>query len=139
MDRLTTWNEVGVPVFKQSYECERCGEPTWRLPELGNGSPTDKLCDYEDLEESGRLIKLPCKIGATVYVLKTYYDCEYNFEKCIYESPECTKNIRCEHEKKINYISKSAFDIGFLNKVGETVFLTEDEAKVKLKELENNQ
>ena len=27
-----------------------------------------KLKDYEDLEEQGKLIKLPCKVGDTVYV-----------------------------------------------------------------------
>lgn len=28
---------------------------------------TDKLAHYEDLEEAGRLIELPCKVGDTVY------------------------------------------------------------------------
>ena len=27
----------------------------------------DKLCEYEDLEEDERLIRLPCKIGDKVY------------------------------------------------------------------------
>lgn len=27
----------------------------------------EKLCEYEDLEEQGRLVKLPCKVGDTVY------------------------------------------------------------------------
>ena len=31
----------------------------------------EKLADYEDLEEQGRLIKLPCKVGDTVYVDNT--------------------------------------------------------------------
>ena len=26
-----------------------------------------KLVDYEDLEEQGRLVKLPCKVGGTLY------------------------------------------------------------------------
>ena len=30
-----------------------------------------KLKDYEDLEEQGRLIKLPCKVGSTVYAICT--------------------------------------------------------------------
>lgn len=29
-----------------------------------------KLKAYEDLEEQGRLIKLPCKVGDTVYLIK---------------------------------------------------------------------
>ena len=28
----------------------------------------DKLCEYEDLEEDGKLIKLPCKVGDKVWV-----------------------------------------------------------------------
>ena len=28
----------------------------------------EELCKYEDLEEQGMLIKLPCKVGDTVYV-----------------------------------------------------------------------
>ena len=31
----------------------------------------DKLARYEDLEEAGRLIELPCKVGDTVYFLTT--------------------------------------------------------------------
>ena len=33
-----------------------------------------KLKDYEDLEEQGRLITLPCKIGDTVYGIRRYQD-----------------------------------------------------------------
>ena len=31
----------------------------------------DKLAEYEDLEEQGLLLKLPCKIGDAVYVVGT--------------------------------------------------------------------
>lgn len=67
MERLTTRNIAGVAVFKESYDCERCGEGLWRLPNYGNGSPTDKLAEYEDLEEQGLLFRLPCKVGDKVY------------------------------------------------------------------------
>ena len=33
-----------------------------------------KLKDYEDLEEQGKLIELPCKIGDTVYGIRRYQD-----------------------------------------------------------------
>lgn len=33
------------------------------------GAVYHKLKDYEDLEEQGRLIKLPCKVGDTIYGL----------------------------------------------------------------------
>lgn len=53
MERLTTRNIAGVAVYKHPFECERCGEEIWRLPDYGNGSPTEKLADYEDAEEQG--------------------------------------------------------------------------------------
>ncbi len=33
------------------------------------GRAVDKLAEYEDLEEQGKLLKLPCVVGDTVYVL----------------------------------------------------------------------
>lgn len=33
------------------------------------GEAIDKLSDYEDLDEQGLLLRLPCKVGDTVYVL----------------------------------------------------------------------
>lgn len=33
----------------------------------------DKLAHYEDLEEAGRLIELPCKIGDAVYGIRRYH------------------------------------------------------------------
>lgn len=33
------------------------------------GEAVDKLAEYEDLEEQGKLLTLPCKVGDTVYVL----------------------------------------------------------------------
>ena len=31
-------------------------------------SAAQKLCDYEDLEEQGLLVRLPCKVGDIIYV-----------------------------------------------------------------------
>ena len=67
MNRLTTRNSMGVAVLKIPYQCERCGEETYRLADYGNGEPIEKLAEYEDLEEQRRLLKLPCAVGDTVY------------------------------------------------------------------------
>lgn len=34
-----------------------------------NHNILDKLAHYEDLEEQGRLIELPCKVGSNVYAI----------------------------------------------------------------------
>lgn len=46
----------------------------------GNGTPTQnammlpkimkRLAEYEDAEEQGRLVRLPCKVGDTVYAVR---------------------------------------------------------------------
>ena len=130
MERLTTRNSVGVAVYKHPYECDRCGEPFYRLPDDGNGSPTDKLAELEDLEEQGRLLRLPCDIGTRVY--KPYIAvCE---EKPWLYAP----NI------DVHYIKLEDLPV-----MGEKVFLKRSEAerklakmvaahKVKLKEMEKN-
>lgn len=81
-----------------------------------------KLGNYEDLEEQGRLIKLPCKAGDTVYVI---------VGKNI--SVQKIQRATIDSERKIEFCTKRK---GFaLFEIGKTVFLTESEAEAKLKEL----
>ena len=71
-----------------------------------------KLVNYEDLEEQGRLVKLPCKVGDTVY-----------------------------HVVQGRIVEVSNVDLFFLllsvaeNRFNNSVFLTKSEAEAKLKEL----
>lgn len=81
-----------------------------------------KLGDYEDLDEQGRLLKLPCKAGDTVYVI---------VGKNI--SVQKIQRVTIDSERKIEFCTKrrefALFDIG------KTVFLTKSAAEAKLKEL----
>lgn len=89
-----------------------------------------KLKDYEDLEEQGRLIKLPCKVGDTVYAIG------FNNKPFIYESvvlriliteKEIVFNVKIDEFGINSQLKQSMF--------GKTVFLTKSEAEAKLKEL----
>lgn len=72
----------------------------------------DKLAQYEELEEQGLLLRLPCKVGDTVY-----------------------------HVVQGRIVEVSNVDLFFLllsvveNRFNNSVFLTKSEAEVKLKEL----
>ncbi len=99
----------------------------------------DKLAEYEDLEERGRLIKLPCKVGDTVYcIFNRYTKCTFNNE----EFDECSCQ-GCEYDcdsKKENYVQEMwAYSLDWivtnLKNFSKTVFLTKAEAETKLKEL----
>lgn len=127
MERLTTRNIAGVAVYKYPFECERCGETIWRLPDYGNGSPTEKLAAYEDAEEQGLLLRLPCKVGSNIYRIT---DDGVDVADC--------REIRVADEEM--YIESNTFcDWISFDKIGKTVFLTEAEAEANLSEMEGEE
>lgn len=74
-------------------------------------SAARKLCDYEDLEEQGLLVRLPCKVGTEVYY--------------ILGIPNKTPCV----------IDKCVFELSDVHKIGKSLFLTREEAEKKLEEM----
>lgn len=120
------------------YGFEYCSKEDWENCET-IADVIDKLADYEELEEQGRLVKLPCKVGDTVYcIFSRYTKCTFNNEE--FDEYSCQG---CEYEcdsKKENYVQGMiAYSLDWivtnLKKFGKTVFLTKAEAETKLKEL----
>lgn len=127
MKRLTTRNREGVAMYKQPYVCDQCGKIFYRLPDLGNGSPTDCLAAYEELEEQNKLLKLPCKIGDLVYTVD-FIDKQIEKERiCSIEISEYGVDIfaRDIQDDLNNYL---------LTDFGESVYLTREEAEKALRE-----
>lgn len=96
-----------------------------------------KLADYEDLEKQGRLIKLPCKVGDTVYV-NGVLGCgeaeRYRVIRVDYHSTLGTG--RNEFYIEALLCTDPDSSIAFYDKqFGKTVFLTKSEAEQKLKEM----
>lgn len=87
----------------------------WAMADL-----RETLKNYEDLEEQGRLIKLPCKVGDTVYEITGATTRGYDWKYLTYEKA---------------YVHETVFNLGRLNDIGKTVFLTKSAAEAKLKEL----
>nr|DAH59189.1 MAG TPA: hypothetical protein [Caudoviricetes sp.] len=92
----------------------------------------EKSKEYQQLEEQGRLIKLPCKVGDTVYKVnkaskKVSQHKVIKFEIDKADVTSYTMQIFFEN-----------FDFCFLHHFGEAVFLTKSEAEAKLKELRGN-
>ena len=98
-----------------------------------------KLKDIEDLEKQGLLLRLPCKMGDTIYVngiLGVGEAEEYKVIRVDYHSNLATK--RSEFYIEALLVSAPENSIGFYDKeIGKTVFLTQEEAKRKLKEMES--
>ena len=143
MERLTKRNADGS--VESAIDCQNgCQYITCSLEEgiqCKHECEADiylKLAEYEDLEEQGLLLKLPCKVGTTVYVIDTIYECDNDYMDCIMEFPDryqCERGFKCEYEHEKLVVSPESFDFKMLDNFNKTVFLTKEEAEEKLKEL----
>ena len=86
-----------------------------------------KLGEYEDLEEQGLLLRLPCKVGDTLYRLVPNLYREY---------VEIKIAQFVINKNGIYFITNKGVSWS-VDKIGKTVFLTQDEAEQKLKEMES--
>lgn len=97
-----------------------------------------KLKDYEDLEEQGRLLKLPCKVGDTVWDNDCGRPCAYTITA--FSFGECEEYI-CEpvttKEVVFYYANSSGSITGSFaeSEIGKSVFLNKYKAEAKLEEL----
>ena len=105
MERLTNIGSNGEIWITDNDETRRFGRKE---------SAYKKLVEYEDEEEQGLLLHLPCKVGDTVYY--------------ILGIPKETPCV----------IEHCAFELSDIRKIGKTLFLTKAEAEQKLKEMESD-
>ena len=92
----------------------------------------EELKEYKELEEQGLLLKLPCKVGDTVYQITRDFVSEYKIRNFIcYDNGNIVFDWKC-----IKGIYKNV--MGFhIDDIGKTVFLTKEEAEQELKRLES--
>ena len=95
-----------------------------------------KLCDYEDLEEQGLLVKLPCKVGDTVYRVNA------GAKQPIIPMTVSEIHFLCyKNERAVRFDAIGKEDMGEscyrLEDIGRIVFLTREEAVKKLEEPKN--
>lgn len=103
-----------------------------------------KLAAYEDAEEQGLLLRLPCKVGDTVYVVTSPFnvfdDIEYdeNMKEEVYEAYVSSVSFYKSGEQYRIYAKATNHFIGVYFRecdFGKTVFLKKSEAEAKLKEM----
>ena len=98
-----------------------------------------RLAELEDKIMNGTLVEMPCKVGDTVYCVE--YFC--NYKGCSsYEQTfccGCSEMIERERRKEKFVISKKKFRLQDLDRVGKTLFPTEEAAEARLKEMQEKQ
>ena len=141
MERLTKRNADGS--VESAIDCQNgCQYITCSLEEgiqCKHECEADiylKLAEYEDLEEQGLLLKLPCKVGDTVYIIdKRYTKCssfdeEYSESSCWNCGEECDSKMYYVVAKR--YVGTLEWIILRLKYFNKTVFLTKEEAEKEL-------
>lgn len=103
----------------------------WAMADL-----REKLKDYEDAEEQGLLLRLPCKVGDKIFLDFAGFGKDIDeftvkdFHLDCFEDGETI--LFCDYESNDKTLSGQIDVMEF----GKSVFLTREEAEVKLKEME---
>lgn len=156
MERLTERTAIGVKedygekALKTLYSCNG-GKPNPHYTNCDEGyCAMEKLAAYEDAEEQGQILRPPCKVGDTVYLIDRDENNKFKVYEGIWErvslvqtSKDGPFNLRGEISYDIydcfyddGRIMKHGMYVGQKStKIGEIVFLTKEEAEVKLKEM----
>lgn len=95
----------------------------------------DKLGEYEDAEENGLLVRLPCKVGDTVYYINTVPHIAL-YQNTIYKAKVArivTTHLGTSIVIQIHN-DYGCTEIPNINDIGKTVFLTREEAESAIKE-----
>ena len=94
MERLTKRNQNGLAIYNTPS-----GDPIkW---ENNRHKVLQRLAEYEDLEEQGKLPKFPCAVGDTVYVLAECEKIPQQLDGTLYEgdgSPGTATGYYCPYE-----------------------------------------
>ena len=96
----------------------------------------EKLREYENLAEQGLLLRLPCKVGDTIYEVsyenREFVIKEHIVKEFIYRTYRFPRiEIYCENENGFLVCNN-------IGKLDECLFLTQAEAEQKLKEMESD-
>lgn len=144
MERLTKWEDDSI-TYNEKRELE-CGEYCDSCSQGAGNCKTvknmiKKLATYEDLEEQGLLVRLPCKVGDTVWDNDFRYPESYEIKAFSYGYCDSyvEPGIGIEDQIIFYYENYSGSITGAfpMSEIGKTVFLTREEAENKLEELKN--
>lgn len=132
MERLTKISEAGNAYYPKCFEEPCCGMGECLDDKCSLMlDACKKLAEYEQLEEKGLLVRLPCKVGDTVYVPTRVLVSEFKITAIFCD-------IHGTYFYWLFYCGIYERTSGFSERdIGKTVFLTREEAEKKLEEMKN--
>ena len=125
MERLTKISEIGNAYYPKCFKEPCCGMGECLDDKCSLMlDACKKLAEYEQLEEQGLLVRLPCPIGTTVWDI-----CGMDIRENVLSGIECDKD-----GKQFLW----ANDDEWLGELNNSLFLTREEAEKKLEEMKND-
>ena len=119
MERLTEWKDDKKLLAKTKFSGD-----------FGSANVLGRLAEYEDAEEQGLLLRLPCKVGDVIYEIHPLTG------KITQRKIKSIVVCNCPD---LTIMYKSGYDYSNVqDDFGKTVFLTQAGAEAKLKELRCN-
>lgn len=135
MKRLTKW-EDGSITYNEKRElecgeyCDSCSQGAGICKTVEN--MIKKLATYEDLEEQGLLVRLPCKVGDIMFRINKGAKNPV-IELTVTQIDITTRSYNLE------VIDRDYGELMcFKNDIGKTIFLTREDAEKKLEEMKAN-
>ena len=135
MGRLTEWKDDKKLLAKTKF-----------IGDFGSANVLCRLAEYEDLDEQGLLLRLPCGIGADVYFIPS----KTNYKLNILQGYPESNRVYHQNVEKITFTPNGwylecdkdleyATDHILIDKLyRETWFLSQAGAEQKLKEMESD-
>jgi len=94
-----------------------------------------QLKAYKDAEKQGLLLRLPCKIGTTVYSIdRQIWIDEKGCKDCVYYAVDGSCDYEEEHPA-CTKVYETKFKFNMCDEFGKTVFLTREEAEQALADI----
>ena len=137
MERLTKISKIGNAYYPKCFEEPCCGMGECLDDRCSLMlDACKKLAEYEQLEEQGLLVRLPCKVGDTVYRVNA------GAKQPIIPMTVSEIHFLCyKNERAVRFDAIGKEDMGEscyrLEDIGKIVFLTREEAEKKLEEMKN--
>lgn len=138
MERLTNISEIGNAYYPKCFKEPCCGMGEC-LDDKCNLmlDACEKLAEYEQLEEQGLLVRLPCKVGDTVYRVNA------GAKQPIIPMTVSEIHFLCyKNARAVRFDAIGKEDMGEscyrLEDIGRIVFLTHEEAEKNLEESQND-
>lgn len=143
MERLTT----NYRNCNQIVECDNdmCHETCNKFRDCTKcpiNKAINKLADYEDAEEQGLLLRMPCKVGDSIYDIDfnrvdtyTITGFSYGTAEDYIDNPLVEDEVICYY-RNFNGSITGSFPI---RAIGDSVFLTEAEAEAALQAMQESE